>query len=174
MDLHLYLLFLIKILIFSGLFLHRLSRILNIMIKFQKVKTYNFSRQKRITRRDNKKNSHIWKTRKKTPNCHTKNRPFAYWIFWKDRICYILSSRAESLEHIGFDSDGSTVIVDSSENAPVCSEEDMFNDKIEPLICNRLADICGKYLIPKAIATVRWYWTDDEVQIHTKKLNNLL
>ena len=32
--------------------------------------------------------------------------------------------------------------------------------------------IGGKDLIPKWIVTVSWYWNDDKVRLHTKKLNN--
>ena len=49
----------------------------------------------------------------------------------------------------------------------------MFTDKIEPIISNGFATIGGKYLIPKWIGTVTWYWNDDEVQIHTNKLNKI-
>ena len=50
----------------------------------------------------------------------------------------------------------------------------MFTDKIYPIIYNGVANIGGKYLIPKGIGTVRWSCIDDEYKIHTKKLNNLL
>ena len=50
----------------------------------------------------------------------------------------------------------------------------MFTDKIEPIIYNGVADIGGKYFIPKGIGTVRLSETDDEGQLHTKKLNNVL
>ena len=51
-------------------------------------------------------------------------------------ICHILSSIVESPEQVGFDYDGSTVIVDNYSNAHICSEEDMFTAKIEPIIYN--------------------------------------
>ena len=71
-------------------------------------------------------------------------------------ICHILYSIVESSEQVGFDFDGSTVIVDNSSNEQNFSEEDMFNDKIEPIIYNVVATIGGKYIIPKRIGTVRW------------------
>ena len=74
----------------------------------------------------------------------------------------------------GFDSYGSSVIVDNSANDNICSEEDMFTDKIDPIIYNLVAAIGGKYIIPKGIVTVIWYWTDDEGQLHTNKLNTVL
>ena len=47
----------------------------------------------------------------------------------------------------------------------------MFNDKIKPIIYNRVKKIDGKYIIPKGIFTSRWSWNDDEGQLHTNKLN---
>ena len=47
----------------------------------------------------------------------------------------------------------------------------MFNEKIELIISNRAVTIGGKYLIPKGIGTVSWYWTDDEGQLHTNRFN---
>ena len=44
-------------------------------------------------------------------------------------ICHILSSRVEHSEQVGFDSDGSSIIVDDSENAHIWSDEDIFTDK---------------------------------------------
>ena len=58
-------------------------------------------------------------------------------------------------------------MVDNSANAKVCSEEDMFTDRIDPIISNGVATIEGKYLIPKGIGTVIWSWTDDDGQLHT-------
>ena len=37
-----------------------------------------------------------------------------------------------------------------------------------------MATIGGKYIIPRMIGKVSWYWNDDEVQLHTNKLNNVL
>ena len=74
---------------------------------------------------------------------------------------------------IGFEYDGSSVIVDNSSSAHILSEEDMFTENIEPIISNGAATIGGKYLIPKRIGTVSWSWTYDEVQFHTNKLNNV-
>ena len=74
----------------------------------------------------------------------------------------------------GFDSYGSSVIVDNYANDNICSEEDMFTDKIYPIISNGVTTIYGKYLIPKGNVTVSCTWTDDEVQLYTNKLNNLL
>ena len=73
--------------------------------------------------------------------------------FSKDRIWHTLSSRDESSEQVGFDSDRSTVIVDKSANAYIFSDEDMFTENIEPTISNRVATIGGKYLITKGIVT---------------------
>ena len=50
------------------------------------------------------------------PKGHTEKRPFFYCKFLKYRIYHILRSRVESTEHIGFDSDVSTVIVDNYDN----------------------------------------------------------
>ena len=50
----------------------------------------------------------------------------------------------------------------------------MFTDKIDPIIFNGMETIGGKYIIPKGIVTVIWYWTDYEGKIYTNKLNNLL
>ena len=44
----------------------------------------------------------------------------------------------------------SSVIVDNSENAHIFSEEDMFTDKIEPIISNGVATIGGNDLIQKS------------------------
>ena len=57
------------ILIFGGIFLHRLSRILKFNIKWLRVPTTEFSRQKCITRRYHPNSSKpIWKARKSLPN----------------------------------------------------------------------------------------------------------
>ena len=50
----------------------------------------------------------------------------------------------------------------------------MFNDKIDSIISNGVATIGGKYIIPKVVFTVSWYWTDDEGQMHTKDFNNII
>ena len=80
----------------------------------------------------------------------------------------------ESSEQVVFDYDGSIVIVDNSTNAHIFSEEYMFINKIEPIISNGVANIGGKYLIPKGIGTVRWSCTDDEGKLHLKIFNNVL
>ena len=64
---------------------------------------------------------------------HT-NIPFVLCTISKDRMYHILSSRAESSEQFIFDSDGSKVIVNNYENAQICSEEDVFTYKIDPII----------------------------------------
>ena len=61
----------------------------------------------------------------------------------------------QSSEKVGFDSDGSSVIFDNSSNANKVSEEDMFTDKIEPIISNVVETIRGKDNIPKGVGTVR-------------------
>ena len=58
------------------------------------------------------------------------------------------------IRKLRFDSDGSSVIVDNSDNDQICSEADMFTEKIESIISNRWLTIGGKYLIPKGIGTV--------------------
>ena len=50
----------------------------------------------------------------------------------------------------------------------------MFTDKIEPIMSNGAATICGKYIHPKIIGTIRWYWNDYEGKLSTNKLNNLI
>ena len=84
------------IVISSGFFLHRLSRILKIKLNWLSVPKTDFARQKFRTRRYNPTSSKPgWKASKKPPRGHTKIDPF-FWIFSKDRICHILSSRVES------------------------------------------------------------------------------
>ena len=58
-----------------------------------------------------------------------------------------------SSEQVRFDSDGSSVIVYKYANAHIFSEEEIFTDKIETIIYNGVANIAGKYLIPKVIGT---------------------
>ena len=82
------------IIIFGGLFLHRLSRILKVWV----AKT-DFERQKWITKRWNPNSIKLsWKAKKRPPKVHTKNRPFVLCTISKDGICHILSSRVESSE----------------------------------------------------------------------------
>ena len=50
----------------------------------------------------------------------------------------------------------------------------MFTDKIEPIIYAGVETINGKYVVPRGIGTVIWSWTDDEGQLHTNKLNDLI
>ena len=66
------------ILNFSGIFLHRLSRILKFKINWLRVPTTNFSKQKCRTRRENPKSiKPSCKARKKTPKFHTKIYPLS-------------------------------------------------------------------------------------------------
>ena len=89
-------------------------------------------------------------------------------------MCHILSSRLKSLEQVGFDYDSSSLIVYHPTNTHIWSKEDMFTNKINPIISNVVVTICRKYLISKLIDTVIWSWTDDEGQLYTKKLNHVL
>ena len=50
----------------------------------------------------------------------------------------------------------------------------MFTYNIDPIIYNGVATIGRKYIIPKVIGTVIWYCSDDGVQLHTNKLNNVI
>ena len=68
----------------------------------------------------------------------------------------------EDLKQVGFDSDGSSVIVDHSSNFHICSEEYIVTDKIEPIIFNGVKNIDVKDPIQKLIVAVIWSWTDDE------------
>ena len=78
------------------------------------------------------------------------------------------------LRKIVFDSDGSTFIFDNYNNAHIFPEGEISTDNIYPIISNGVANIFGKYLIPKGIGTVICYWTDDEVKMNTKKIKNVL
>ena len=80
----------------------------------------------------------------------------------------------ESLERVGFDSEGSSVIVEKYANAHIGSEEYMVIDKIRNTITNGVETIGGKYLIQKGVGMFSWYWTDGEVKLHTKKFNIVL
>ena len=80
----------------------------------------------------------------------------------------------EYSEQVGFDYDGPSFIVDNSENAHTCSQQEIFTDKIHPIISNGVATIFGKDIIPQGIGTVSWSCTDDEGLLHTKKFNILL
>ena len=151
------------ILIFVGIFLHRLSRLIKVNLKWIRLPKTDSARQKCIIRRYNtNKSKPSWKARNKPRKCHTKTRPFVFCTISKYGMFQILSSRVESSEKVGFDSYGSSVIFDKYVKAQIWSEEDMFNDKIEPIISNGVATIGGKYLIPKGIGTVSWSWTDYE------------
>ena len=50
----------------------------------------------------------------------------------------------------------------------------MSTYNIDPIIYNGVATIGRKYIIPKVIGTVIWFFTDDEGQLHKKILNNVL
>ena len=50
----------------------------------------------------------------------------------------------------------------------------MFTHKIETIISNGVATTGGKYLIPRGIFIASWYWNDDEGQLNSKKLNNVI
>ena len=80
------------------------------------------------------------------PKSHTKNRPF----FLNNLKGYDITHtifKSGILIKIGFESDGSSVIVDNSANSHILSEEYMFTDKIDPIISNGMTIICRKYLI---------------------------
>ena len=65
------------ILIFGGLFLHILSRLIKFNTNCLRVPTTDFARQKYTTRRDNPNSSKLsWKVIKKPPKGHTKKIPF--------------------------------------------------------------------------------------------------
>ena len=118
----------------------------------------DFARNTCRNSRDNPNSSKISrKSRNKPSKGYNKNITFFYWIFLKDRICHILSSRVDSSEQFLFDSDVSAAIVDNSANVNIFSAEDMYTEKIDPMIYNGVEAIDGKYLIPKGIGTVRWF-----------------
>ena len=50
----------------------------------------------------------------------------------------------------------------------------MLTENIYLIIYIGATTIDGKYLIPKGIETVSWYWNADEGKIHTNKLNNVM
>ena len=50
----------------------------------------------------------------------------------------------------------------------------MFHDNMEPIISNGVATIGGEYPIPKEIVTANWLGTNDEGQLHTKRLHNVI
>ena len=52
----------------------------------------------------------------------------------------------------------SSVIVHNSKNAHIFSEEDMFTDKIEPIVSNGVAIIGRNDINQKGIDTVIWSW----------------
>ena len=140
-----------------------------------RVTTTDFERQKFRTRRDNKNSGKIsWKARKKPPKGHTKNIPFFFCTISKDGKYHILSSRVKSSEKVGFDSDRSYSIVDNSNNYHTLSEEEMFTNKIDSTIYNGVATICENDIIPKWIGRVSWYCTDEDEQLYTDKLNDVL
>ena len=85
--------------------------------------------------------------------------------------CYI---QEWDLQKNGFDYYGSSVIVGNYANDNICSEEDMFTDNIEPIISNGVVTIGEKYIIPKGIVTVSWYWIGDVGQLNTNILNTVL
>ena len=97
----------VVIIIFGGIFVHRLYRILKVQLKLIKVPTTDFERQKFSTRRENQNSSKpIQKARNKPPKGYTKNRLFVFSTISKYLIFYILSSRVESSEQIDFFPDG--------------------------------------------------------------------
>ena len=65
-------------------------------------------------------------------------------------------------------------MVDNSYNTHILSEENLFTDKIEPIISNEVATEGIKYLIPKGIGTVTSSWNEDGGEINTQKLNYLI
>ena len=118
---------------------------------------------------DNPNSSNIsWKSRKKAPKVHTKDRSSKY------KICHKVSSWVYFPEQVLFDSDGSSVIVDNYANDHICSYEDIFAENIEPIIYNGVATIGGKYIISKRLAQLPGTWDDDEGQLNTYKLNNII
>ena len=110
-------------LIFGGIFLHRIYSLIKVNIKWTSMKTADFARQKCITRRKNpnsRKSS--WKTRQNTPKGQTKIRPFVFCRISKDWIFHTIYQILEYPEQVGFEYDVPTVIVDNYSNAKICSE----------------------------------------------------
>ena len=139
-----------------------------------KVTTTYFARLKCRTIRENKDSSKpSWNAINNPPKGHTRNRSYVFCALSKYFICHIISSKVESSEQILFYSDGSAFIADNSANAQIFSEE-VFSDKIDHIIFNGVENIVGKGIITKNIGTGRSSCTDDEVQLHTKKLYNIL
>ena len=103
------------IIIFCGLLLNRVSRLLIVNIKWLGVPIVDFSKKRCRNKRYNPKSSKpSCNARNTPPKGRNKNRPFSYYKFLKGRIFHILSSRVESSESIGFDSFGCKVIVNNS------------------------------------------------------------
>ena len=50
----------------------------------------------------------------------------------------------------------------------------MLNEKIDIIVTNVVVTIGVKYIIPKGVFEVSWSCTYDELQLHNKKLNNVL
>ena len=162
------------ILIFGGLFLHRIPRLLKVNLNLIRAPTTDFSRKNAEPGgRIQIQVISFGRQKRSLPKDAPKIDPL-FSAKSTDRICHILSSRVEYSEQFGFDSDGSSVIVDNSDNSYIRSEEYIFNDKIEPIISNGVATIGGNNLITKGIGTVIWSCTYDEGKLHTNKLNNLL
>ena len=80
----------------------------------------------------------------------------------------------ESSEKIGFDYDGSSLIFDNSENAHMCSEEEMFTDNIDLILSNGESTIVGNDFITKVVVVVSWSCTSDKRKIYTKIFNNVI
>ena len=49
----------------------------------------------------------------------------------------------------------------------------MFTDKVDLIIYNGVAAICGNDIIPKRIGIVSCSWTDDEGKLNKNKFNNV-
>ena len=50
----------------------------------------------------------------------------------------------------------------------------MFTKNIELMVPNEVVTIGVKYLHPKGVGTVIWYWNGDEGHLQTRKLNNVI
>ena len=94
------------------------------------------------------------------PDVTTKINPLSSAQF--QRIGYTTSSVQVWGTHNKFGlNHGSSVISDDYADDHILSEEDMFTEKIEPIISNGVSIIGVKCVIPIGVVTFIWSFTDD-------------
>jgi hypothetical protein len=84
-----------------------------------------------------------------------------------------IDSRTQD-QSTSFDTDSLMVICDNSANVHVCNNKNMFLGELRRTSEHCVATIGGNKNVAAGMGTVRWSWKDDNGQLHTKDIQDVL